>query len=35
MDVFISRLRGYLRRDPNVEIVNHRGIGYSLVVHEG
>lgn len=35
LDVFISRLRKYLRRDPNVEIVNHRGVGYRLVVHEG
>lgn len=33
MDVFISRLRKYLGRDPDVEIVNHRGVGYRLVVH--
>ncbi|PHN01595.1 response regulator transcription factor [Flavilitoribacter nigricans] len=34
LDVFISRLRRYLRHDPNVEIVNHRGLGYRLVVHD-
>ena len=33
LDVFISRLRSYLKNDPNVEIVNHRGLGYRLVVH--
>jgi len=33
MDVFISRLRKYLNRDPDVEIVNQRGVGYRLVVH--
>lgn len=33
MDVFISRLRGYLKRDPNVEIINHRGVGYRLAIH--
>lgn len=35
MDVFISRLRKYLSRDPDVEIVNQRGVGYRLMVHEG
>lgn len=35
LDVFISRLRKYLRRDPRVEIVNRRGVGYKLVVHPG
>lgn len=34
LDVFISRLRRHLRQDPNVEIVNHRGLGYRLVVHD-
>lgn len=31
MDVFISRLRKYLKDDPNVSIVNLRGVGYKLV----
>jgi DNA-binding response OmpR family regulator len=35
LDVFVSRLRKYLRRDPHVEIVNHRGVGYRLVIHGG
>lgn len=32
MDVFISRLRKYLKDEPNVKLVNIRGIGYKLVV---
>ncbi|MEL7160752.1 MAG: winged helix-turn-helix domain-containing protein [Bacteroidota bacterium] len=31
MDVFISRLRKYLRDDPSVSLVNLRGVGYKLV----
>lgn len=32
MDVFISRLRGYLRDDSSVEIQNIHGVGYKLSV---
>ena len=32
MDVFISKLRKYLRDDPSVEIVSVHGKGYKLVV---
>lgn len=32
MDVFLSKLRKYLREDPNVEIVNVHGKGYKLLV---
>src|SRR5688572_12333186 len=32
MDVFISKLRKYLRADPNLRIENIRGIGYILKV---
>lgn len=32
MDVFISRLRKYLREEPTVRIVNLRGVGYKLVI---
>lgn len=32
MDVFISRLRKHLKSDPNVHIINLRGIGYKLVI---
>lgn len=34
MDVFISRLRKYLKADPNVEIVNVHGLGFKLVVRD-
>ncbi|WP_257668743.1 response regulator transcription factor [Parapedobacter tibetensis] len=34
MDVFITKLRKYLRKDSDVEIVNVRGIGYKLIVDE-
>lgn len=30
MDVFISKLRKYLRDDPAVQIVNHHGVGFRL-----
>lgn len=33
LDVFITRLRKYLKADPSVEIKNHHGVGFSLVVH--
>jgi DNA-binding response OmpR family regulator len=32
LDVFITKLRRHLRKDPNVQIVNVRGIGYKLIV---
>jgi DNA-binding response OmpR family regulator len=32
MDVFLSKLRKYLKDDPNVEIVNVHGRGYKLLV---
>ena len=32
MDVFLSKLRRYLKEDPNVEIVNVHGKGYKLLV---
>ncbi|MEO0732645.1 MAG: response regulator transcription factor, partial [Bacteroidota bacterium] len=31
LDVFISRLRKYLKEDPSVELINLRGVGYKLV----
>ena len=31
LDVFITRLRKYLKTDPNVQIINIRGVGYKLV----
>lgn len=32
LDVFITHLRRHLRNDPQVQIVNVRGIGYKLIV---
>ncbi len=31
LDVFISRLRKYLKAEPSVNLVNLRGVGYKLV----
>lgn len=31
MDVFITKLRKHLRQDPQIEIINVRGMGYKLV----
>jgi DNA-binding response OmpR family regulator len=33
MDVFLSKIRKYLREDPNVEIINVHGRGYKLLVN--
>ncbi|HUM47122.1 MAG TPA: response regulator transcription factor [Chitinophagales bacterium] len=35
LDVFISKLRKYLAVDPSVEIENHHGVGFRLVVKGG
>jgi len=35
MDVFISRLRKYLKRDPNISISNHHGVGFQLNIKLG
>lgn len=32
MDVFITRLRKYLRDDSSIQIVNIRGVGYKLIL---
>ena len=32
MDVFIARLRKYLKDDPSVEIINIHGNGFRLVI---
>ena len=33
MDVFISKLRKYLKEDPAVQIVNYHGVGFKLEVN--
>ncbi len=35
MDVYITKLRKYLKVDPGVQIINVHGKGYKLVVDEG
>ena len=32
MDVFISKLRKYLKEDPAVQIVNYHGVGFRLEI---
>ena len=34
LDVFISKLRKYLKDDPAITIVNHHGVGFSLEIAE-
>ncbi|RLD53634.1 MAG: DNA-binding response regulator [Bacteroidetes bacterium] len=34
MDVYITRLRKYLKKDPTVEIINVRGEGYKLRIDQ-
>lgn len=35
MDVFVTKLRKYLRRDENIEIVNIHGNGFQLLIRSG
>ncbi|MDA0176868.1 MULTISPECIES: response regulator transcription factor [Mesoflavibacter] len=35
MDVYIAKLRKYLKVDPNVEILNIHGEGFRLVINQG
>ena len=35
MDVYITKLRKYLKADPGVQIINVHGKGYKLVLDEG
>jgi DNA-binding response OmpR family regulator len=34
MDVYITKLRKYLKRDPNIEIINIHGNGFRMLVPE-
>ena len=34
LDVFISRLRRYLKLDEKVEIINVHRVGFKIVVHD-
>ena len=33
LDVFLSRLRKYLRQDDRISIKNHHGVGFSLLIN--
>ena len=33
MDVYVTKLRKYLKSDPNVELLNVHGVGFKLVVN--
>jgi DNA-binding response OmpR family regulator len=33
MDVYIAKLRKYLKEDPTVELINVHGIGFKLVAN--
>jgi DNA-binding response OmpR family regulator len=35
MDVFVTKLRKYLKYDDNIEIVNIHGNGFQLRIKEG
>jgi DNA-binding response OmpR family regulator len=32
MDVFISRIRKYLKQDENIQIINIHGVGFKLAI---
>lgn len=34
MDVFISKLRKYLKDDPQIEIINYHGVGFQFSIKE-
>jgi len=35
MDVYVAKLRKYLKEDPSVELINVHGIGFKLVTNSG
>lgn len=35
LDVFVTRLRKYLKKDTALEIRNHHGVGFTLLISEG
>jgi DNA-binding response OmpR family regulator len=32
MDVYIAKLRKYLKEDPNVEVLNIHGTGFKMII---
>ena len=33
MDVYVTKLRKYLKADPNIELINVHGVGFKLVIN--
>jgi len=34
MDVYVTKLRKYLKGDPNIELINVHGVGFKLVINK-
>jgi len=34
MDVYVTKLRKYLKADPNIELINVHGVGFKLVINK-
>ncbi|MCB0807518.1 MAG: response regulator transcription factor, partial [Bacteroidales bacterium] len=34
MDVYVTKLRKYLKEDPNIELINVHGVGFKLIVND-
>jgi len=34
MDVYVTKLRKYLKDDPNIELINVHGVGFKLVLNQ-
>lgn len=34
MDVYVTKLRKYLKVDPNIELINVHGVGFKLVINQ-
>jgi len=31
LDVYVTKLRGYLKEDPSIEIITIKGVGYRFI----
>jgi len=34
MDVYVTKLRKYLKADPDIELLNVHGVGFKLVINK-
>jgi len=32
MDVYVTKLRKYLKADPDIELINVHGVGFKLII---